>query len=224
VSNGTKELTMIRIIVVDDHLLFRMSLQAAIETHHPDIVVCGEAGSGEELFHTLADTPADVVLLDVNLPDMRGDDIARRLRSDYPSVKILAVSGDNTAETIAAMLEAGIDGFVGKLRANTSELVQAIRTVAGGIEYFGRDISAIIFDLYVAKKKTIDVTPEFTDREREIIILCRDGLIGKEIADRLNISINTVNFHKKNIYSKLGINNTTEMIQYALKNGIIRMN
>jgi DNA-binding CsgD family transcriptional regulator len=75
----------------------------------------------------------------------------------------------------------------------------------------------------VAKKKTSVVSSDFTNREREIILLCRDGLMCKEIADRLGISINTVNNHKKNIFLKLGINNTMEMVQYAMKNGIIRI-
>ena len=213
---------MIRLIVVDDHRLFRIGLKAAFESL-PDILVAGEADCGNELFRILASTPADLVLLDINLPDMWGVDIARRLRSEYPDMKILAVSAENTAETIQAMLEAGIHGFISKRNGDANELAEAIRTVMSGVEYFGRDISAIIFDLYVAKKKTATVTHEFSEREREIINACRDGLLCKEIADRLGISVNTVNTHKKSIFQKLGINNTMEMVNYALKNGIIRM-
>jgi len=214
---------MINIIVVDDHNLFRMMLKSTFQTDYPDILVAGEAESGEELFRALSTTPADLVLLDVNLPDIWGVDVAHRLRRDYPAVKILAVSAENTSATIHAMIEAGIDGFISKQQGDADELAQAIRTVMNGVEYFGRDISAIIFDVYVAKKKTSVVTAEFSEREREIILLCRDGLICKEIADRLGIAVNTVNNHKKNIFSKLGINNTMEMVQYALKNGIIRI-
>ena len=212
-----------KIIIVDDHNLFRMMLKATFVASCPDICVTGEAESGEELFNVLPSTPADVVLLDINLPDIWGAEIARRLRRDYPALKILAVSAENTTETIQAMLEAGIDGFISKQRGDINELARAIRTVNSGLEYFGRDISSIIFDIYVAKKKSSVVTNEFTDREREIILLCRDGLMCKEIADHLGISINTVNNHKKNIFQKLGINNTMEMVQYALKKGIIRV-
>ena len=214
---------MIKIIVVDDHNLFRMMLKATFQSAYPDICVADEAENGEELFRILASTPADLVLLDINLPDIWGVDVARRLRRDYPAVKILAVSAESTSETIQAMLEAGIDGFISKQQGDANELAQAIRAVVGGEEYYGRDISTIMFDVYVAKKKTSVVTGEFTEREREIILLCRDGLIGKEIADRLGIAVNTVNNHKKNIFSKLGINNTMEMVQYALKKGIIRI-
>jgi DNA-binding NarL/FixJ family response regulator len=214
---------MIHVIVVDDHRLFRMGLKAALKSDHPDICITGEADSGAALFSLPALAAAHLVLLDVNMPDMGGAAIARRLRSEYPDVKILAISGENSAETVQTMLEEGIDGFISKQHGDTDELAEAIRTVMSGLEYFGRDISVILMGVYVAKKKTADVTPEFTDREREIIHLCRDGLIGKEIASRLGISVTTVNTHKSRIFQKLDINNTMEMVQYALKKGVIRI-
>ena len=210
-------------IIVDDHTLFRVGLKTAFEYGYPDICVAGEADCGEAFFALLPSTPADIVLLDINLPDIGGVEIARRLRRYYPHVKILAVSAENANETIREMLEAGVDGFVSKQKCNTDELAHAIRTVMNGLEYFGRDISAIIIGVYVSKKKTAEITHEFTEREREIILLCRDGLMVKEIAGRLGISTHTVNAHKRNIFQKLDINNTMEMVQYALKKGIIRM-
>ena len=214
---------MIQVVVVDDHPLFRFGLKATLKANHPDIHVAGEADCGEALFRLPELTTADIVLLDINLPDVSGVEIARRLRRDYPAVKVLAISAENTAETIKAMLETGINGFISKRQSDDNELADAIRTVMSGLEYFGRDISAIIYDIFVSKKKTTVVTPEFTEREREIILACRDGLLCKEIATRLGISTHTVNAHKNNIFQKLGINNTMEMVQYALKKGIIRV-
>ena len=214
---------MIQVIIVDDHPLFRIGLKATFKDCHPDICVAGEADCGEALFKLLAKTTADLVLLDINLPDISGVEIASRLRRDYPAVKILVVSAENTSETIKSMLELGIDGFISKRKSGTDELAEAVRTVMSGLEYFGRDISAIIYDVFVSKKKTTVVTHEFTEREREIILACRDGLQCKEIATRLGISANTVNTHKNHIFSKLGINSTIEVVQYALKNGIIRV-
>jgi len=212
---------MIRVIIVDDHRLFRMGIKSVFETRHPDIQVTGEADCGKELFAVLDSGPADLVLLDINLPDMGGAEIAGRIHRDYPAVKILAVSAENTVETIESMLEAGIDGFISKQKGDADELAVAIRTIMDGLEYYGRDISSIILGVYVAKKKTTEVSAEFTEREREIILACRDGLLCKEIADRMNVSVNTINTHKKRIFMKLGINNTMEMVQYALRNGII---
>ena len=113
---------MIRIIVVDDHRLFRMGLKAAFEIGHPDMFIAGEADSGEEFFRILASTQADVALLDINLPDMWGVEVARQLSRDYPKLKILAVSAENTAETIEAMIEAGIHGFISKRNGDANEL------------------------------------------------------------------------------------------------------
>ena len=214
--------SMIQVIVVDDHLLFRSGLKMTLQWAYPDICVTGEADCGEALFALLPATPADIVLLDVNLPDICGVEIARRLRKEYPALKILAVTADDTPETLKAMLETGIEGFISKQNNDYDMLAGAIHAVMSGLDYFGRDISNILLGVYASKKKTTAVTSEFTGREREIIIACSNGLMGKEIANHLGISINTVNTHKKNIFQKLGINNTVEMIQYALKNGIIR--
>jgi DNA-binding NarL/FixJ family response regulator len=120
---------MINVIVVDDHRLFRKGLKAIFKADHPDIVITGEAESGKELFGILTHTPADLVLLDINLPDIWGVEIAHRLRNDYPALKILAISAENTAETVKAMLDAGIDGFISKQKGETDELAEAIRTV-----------------------------------------------------------------------------------------------
>ena len=214
---------VIQIIIVDDHRLFRMGLKNTLQTACSDIHVAGEADSGEALFALPALATADLVLLDINLPDMGGAEIARRLTRDYPEIKILAISAENDNKTVQYMIDAGIDGFISKQNSDADELMQAIHSVMNCEEYFGRDIASIIYDVYVAKKKTTVITPEFTGREREIILLCREGLICKEIANRLNISTNTINFHKKNIYQKLGINNTVEMVKYAMATGIIRM-
>ncbi|MDR2971924.1 MAG: response regulator transcription factor [Bacteroidales bacterium] len=212
---------MIQVIIVDDHRLFRIGVKAAINDDYPDICVVGDAENGKEFFAILRTTPADVVLLDINLPDMNGSEIARRLRSDYPNLKVLALSAETTPETVNAMLEVGIDGFISKQQSDTAELAHAIKTVVSGLEYYGQDIATIIYGIYVSKKKTTTITEEFTEREREIIIACRDGLLCKEIADRMGVSTNTINTHKKRIFQKLGINTTIEMVQYALKKGII---
>ena len=212
----------IHIIIVDDHRLFRLGVRAAFQCSNYDICIDDDVDSGEALFASSALATADLLLLDVKMPGMGGVEITRRLRSEYPDLKILAISGENTPEAIQAMLEAGIHGFISKQNGDFNELAEAIRTVYDGLEYFGRDIAAIIFDVFVSKKQTTVVSNEFTEREKEIIYLCRDGLMCKEVAARLNISPGTVHTHKKNIFLKLGINNTMEMVQYAMKKGIIK--
>ena len=211
----------IKAIVVDDHELFRLGLRMAVELHYPDIVIEGEVGSGHEFFSLLKTVAADIVLLDIALPDMSGIDIARLLKKEYPQMKILVISAENSASTVEEMLNIGIEGFISKLNSNPDTLAEAIRSIMQGVDFFGKDIAEIISRIYIAKKKTTQITPEFTEQEKHIIECCQEGLSGKLIADRLNLSLRTVDWHKSNIFRKLGINSTLEMVQFALKNGII---
>ena len=214
---------MTRVIIVDDHTLIRMGIKGTLSSKCPDICVVGEAADGKSLFRLLETTPADLILLDIVLPDMNGIEIARILRSNYQKIKILVISVENTSNTIQQLLEIGIDGFISKRQCTGEELPEAIRNVMSGMEYFGRDIASIIYSIYVSKRETATATVEFSEREREIIHLCRNGFQSKEIGDQLHISPRTVETHKKNIFKKLGINNSLEMVQYALKKGIIQI-
>ena len=213
--------TMIKVIIVDDHELFRLGIRTAIENRHPDLNIAGEAESGAALFALLNRVDADIVLLDIALPDMSGIDVARRLKNERPALKILVISAENTIPVVQSMLNVDVEGFISKRRGGVDMFAEAIRSVMQGINYYGTDISEIIYSIYISKKKTAEVSSDFTKQEKRIIELCSVGLPGKLIADRLGISISTVNNHKNNIFRKLGINNTMEMVQYAIKNGII---
>jgi len=212
---------MISVILVDDHELFRSGIRLALTSRHPDIHIAGEAETGAEFFAILKTTPADLVVLDVIMPDMSGIEIAKQLKKEKPEMKILVVSSENTAAVTEALLEVGINGFISKRMGGIDALADAIHSVMNGLDYFGKDISDIIYRIYVAKKKTTEITSEFTQQERKIIELCREGLQSKQIAGQLCISPRTVENHKNHIFRKLGINSTLEMIQYAMKHGII---
>jgi len=211
----------INVIIVDDQEFFRVGVKTAITNRHPDLCVVGEAGSGAEFFTLLETVCPDIVMLDIKLPDMTGIDIARRLKAERPDIKILAISAENSSATIKEMLDIGIEGFISKRNGGIDEYAEAVRSIIQGANYLGKDISEIIYDMYISIKKTTEVTAEFTEQEKKIIELCRQCLPGKLIADRLCISLRTVNVHKNNIFKKLGINSTAEMVQYAMKNGII---
>ena len=212
----------VNIIIVDDHDFFRLGLKTAIETNHPDIAVVGEARCGNDFFALLPNTSAELVLLDLLLPDMNGIEIARRLKSEYPQIKILVISSETSASTIEQLLNIGIEGFISKFDSDMNTFAEAIRAVTQGLEYYGKDISQIISQIYIAKKKTAQVlTPEFTEQEKRIIEYCHEGLTGKKIANHLNISYKTMEWHKLNIFSKLGIHSTLELVHYAMKNGIV---
>jgi len=215
---------MIKVIIVDDHAIFRLGIKTAIKENYPDIEIVGEAATGKDLFNLLKTTKADIILLDIMLPDISGIEIARILKTECPELKILAISAENTTEIVSQMLDMGIEGFITKRAGNIETLIEAIRSIIMGFEFWGQDISYIIRKIYLSKKNTPIVSKEFTPSEKRIIELCHEGLLVKEIACQLKISPRTVESHKTNIFTKLGINNTMEMIKYALKHGIIRTN
>jgi DNA-binding NarL/FixJ family response regulator len=182
------------------------------------IEVVAEAASGRELFAALETTSPDLLLLDIMLPDMSGIEIARKIKANYPEIKILLLSAEEPKKVIEQVLETGVEGYISK-SAEMREIEDAIVSVMNGMEYFGRDISKVICEIYSSKKKHEQKESKFTVREMEIIHLCNEGLLVKEIAERLNISPNTVKTHKTNIFQKLGINNSVELAKYMMKTG-----
>lgn len=211
----------INTIIVDDHALFRLGLRKAIEIHHLDIAIVAEVQNGTDFFSLLKTTTVDLVLLDILLPDMHGIEIVRRLKSEYPQIKILIISCDTSVSTINEMLDIGIEGFISKFDSNIDIFADAIRAIMQGLEYYGTDIFHIMRQIYLAKKKTAQLFPGFSNQEKRIIDCCIKGLSGKQIADHLNIAYKTMEWHKLNIFRKLDIHNTSELVRFAMQNGII---
>jgi DNA-binding NarL/FixJ family response regulator len=207
----------IRVIVLDDHRIFRLGLREELRCMDIPVEMAGEAESGEEFFRLLKNTKADMVLLDLILPDMPGVDVARRLRKERPAMKILVLSAEERLETLEALMNIGIDGFVSKA-GPANELQTAIEYIADGAEFFGRDIARLVHCVHVAKKSE---DFNFTPREKEIMMLCAKGLSAKEIATHMSISLKTVINHKYNIFKKMGIDNCMELVKYAMRNGMI---
>lgn len=222
------------IIIVDDHSLFRLGLISIIKDFKHPTKVIGEAESEIELFALLEkDLIPDVILLDIILPESSGIDIAKRIRAEYPEIKIIILSSEVYEEIIDEILEVGVDGYLSKL-ARREDIEKAINTVMGGERFFGNSVSKIIMDMYVGKKysqKTKkyfwqnkkEINKEITNREIEVIKLLSEGYIVKEIASKLNISPRTVETHKANILEKLGFSRTIDLIKYAIKNGIVEI-
>ena len=213
----------IKVIIVDDFDIFRTGVRTVFETRHPDVEVVGEAGSGDEFFALLREVAADIVLLDIDMPGMRGTEVARRLKKERPEMKILALSAMYTAEVVDEMVETGIEGFISKSQGGGDIPAEAIRSIMAGFEYYGRDISDVIRRVYVDKMKTKKISDEYTGVERRIMELCMKGHSAKMIAAELGNTARTVDWHKRQIFKKMGINSTAEMVRHALKKGIIRI-
>lgn len=206
------------IAILDDHELIRVGVAGTLQsTPH---TITASVSTAAQLFEALeAGTPCDIVLLDILMPDTNGVEVAERLRREYPDIKIIVLSIDNREFTLMQLLKIGMDGFVSK-SSPLSEIPLAIDSVANGVPFYGRDISILIRDITDAKLNNKNIAA-LSKREIEIIKACCDGLMGKEIADKFHISLRAVNSHKTNIFNKLGLSSSVEMVRFAIEHGII---
>jgi DNA-binding NarL/FixJ family response regulator len=194
---------MIRVILADDHRMFRETLKVPLEAE-PDIEIVGEARTGAETLSLLEQHKADVLVIDINLPDVSGIDVARKVRLLYPELHAVALSGYADRVYIEAMLKAGALGYVVK-SAGTSELVAAIRAAAKGATYLSQD-AASAMTRRVLDDNELGPPPKFslTPREQEVLCLLAEGKRAAEIASALGISVATADVHRRNIKTKLG--------------------
>ena len=208
----------IRLMLVDDHPLMLLGISSMLDGK-ADIQVVGTAGNGQEALTKARELNPDVMMLDIVMPGMDGVELARQMRAELPDVRLLVLSSDTSLATLEPLLGMGIDGFLPK-SSESAVMLEAVRSVAAGYEYFGTDIARLIERISLAKKASESL---FTPRELDVIRLSAQGLQYKEIAGRLGIKYLTVVTIKNNIFRKLGINNTVELVVYALKKGLISL-
>ncbi|MBQ7639483.1 MAG: response regulator transcription factor [Bacteroidales bacterium] len=210
----------IRILLVDDHPLMLMGIRAMLEGQ-TDIEIVGTAADGAKALAMLASMERlpNVMLLDIMMPGMDGIELARRMRAEMPDVALLVLSSDTSLATLEPLLNIGIDGFLSK-SSDRQTMLSAIRSVAAGYEFFGTDVARLIERISIAKKASDSL---FTPRELDVIRLSCQGLQYKEIAGQLGIKYLTVVTIKNNIFRKLGINNTVELVLYAIKKELITL-
>ena len=204
--------------ILDDHELIRVGVTGVLHDTPHNITI--SVACAEDLFEALEQgTPCDLLLLDILMPGINGFEVAKRMRTEYPEIKIIVLSVDTKEYVITQLMQIGIDGFISK-NGPLEEVNMAIDTVNEGVPFYGRDLAVLVRDIVDAQlnKKSSAL---LTKRELEIIEACCAGLLGKEIADKFHISLRAVNSHKTNIFNKLGISSSVEMVRFALEHGII---
>lgn len=221
-----------KIIIVDDHALYRLGISTVIREKIPYGTILAEYSSGQELLlHLATGTEPDILLLDIIMPEITGIDLAKIIKEDYPNIKILILSSEVETKVIMQLLDIGVNGYLSKLTAK-DDLVKAIESIAEGNLFYGQDISRIIYDTYIAKnisqkegscifKKKYHPNITLTKREIEVVELLCEGLLLKEVADRLCLSKRTIENHKANIMGKLGFHSIADLVKYAIKEGIV---
>ncbi len=212
----------IRIILVDDHQIIRDGLRVLL-MHLPELMITGEASSGGELLALLKTNPADILIMDICLPGISGILLTEQIRKLYPEVKVIMLTAMTSEEFILNSLKAGAYGYLPK-DVRQEELVEAILTVSEGKEYIARAISAKVLQKLVRYSRTPANERQeniLSVRESEVLELFAEGYSYKEIADRLSISVRTVETHKEHIMDKLGLHSVADIVKYAIKQGYI---
>ncbi len=204
----------IRVLIVDDHQLFRDGVRALILSA-PDMEVAGEAATGEAAVQAAAENKPDVVLMDIQMPDMDGIEAARALTESDPELNILMVTMFEDDQSVFKAMRAGARGYILK-GAKHDEMLRAIRAVGSGEAIFSPGIAARMMAFFTSSRAAIpaEAFPDLTDREREVLTLIAQGKSNAEIAQALVISVKTVRNHASNIFSKLQV---TDRAQAAIR-------
>ncbi len=206
---------MIKIIIADDHYIIRDGLKAMLEKNDFCKIV-GEAANGEELLELLKTTPCDVVCTDISMPVMDGVEATKQILKHFPKTKVMCLSMHEEAGFIKKMMEAGAVGYVFK-DASKEELQTAIKAVHGGKKYFNQKLFDILLNMESGGKEVNILSA----REKEILKLISEEYTNPEIAEKLFLSVRTVDTHRQNLIQKLDVKNTAGLVKYAIKSGLI---
>jgi DNA-binding NarL/FixJ family response regulator len=211
----------IRIIIADDHEIFRKGLKLIL-TRLKYVDLAGEAQNGKEVVDIIKKKNVDIILMDIEMPEMNGIEATRKILEIRPQVKIVALTMFNDEKYIEDMLDAGAKGFL--LKNTTKQVLdRALRTIAEGNNYYSDELFSFFTRKVAGDKSTPDIELNLTKREKEILQLICEGMNNEEIASKLSISERTVIGHKSNLLAKTNCKSTPSLISYSIKNKIVRL-
>jgi DNA-binding NarL/FixJ family response regulator len=215
----------IKILLVDDHQIILDGVKTMI-VEEADIDFIGCASNGVKALEMIKLHSPDIVISDISMPDMTGIELTGQIQELYPNSKVLILSMYTTDDYIYNAIKAGARGILPKQDTTREMLLEAVRTIYAGEQYFAPKISKNLMKNYlsgVKKGTNSEDTRKYslTQREKEILKLYVEGLSNQEVADKLNISIRTVETHKNNIMQKFEFKSTIEMVKFALKNNLV---
>ncbi len=214
----------IKVLLVDDHAILREGLRALLSLAG-DIEVVGEAGDGREGVEAATRLKPDLILMDVAMPVMDGLEATLEIRRQLPECKVLILTQHDNKEYIFPILRAGASGYVLK-KAAGAELVSAIRAVHQGGAFLHPSVAKAVVEGYVGRDGEHEEhqgLDKLSEREIQVLKLVAEGLSNQEIADMLVLSVKTVMGHRANVMQKLGFHNRTELVKYAIRQGLVRM-
>lgn len=213
----------IRLLLVDDHPIVLDGIKSHLGAQ-PDFEVVGDAANGLDAIRKAKLTLPDVILLDINMPTMNGLEAMGHLRKQVPNARVIILTMHDSKEYIAQIVRLGARGYLLK-DCSPAELVSAIKAVHAGEVYFSPTVSKVLVEEMVDGKRTSDqpAPAPLTEREREVLSLIAEGLLNKQIADRLGIGVRTIETHRERIMRKLDIHTVAGLTKYAIARGMTTM-
>lgn len=208
---------MIRVVIADDHVIFRQGLLKLLQSAR-DISVIGEAGNGNEILNLIIRERPDLAILDISMTGIGGLEIAEEIRNKKVDAKVIFLTMHNDPLTAKKAILSGASGYIIKDNA-FEDLLYAIRSVASGGKFISPSISEKVLNSCTAKEGENHI---LTVRESEILRLIASGLSNKQIADKLCISVKTVETHRARIMQKLDLHTTADLVRYAIRTGILK--
>lgn len=219
VQSAGKPGKAIRVLLVDDHPVVRQGLRSCL-VGNLHLAIVGEASDGREGVRKAKELLPDIVLMDIDMPNMNGLAAAELLRKDLPQVKVLILSMYSHSEFVMRIVQSGARGYVLK-EAAPNELVKAIETIHAGEAFFSPDIARLALNQFVQGNGVGPHPYELTAREREVLIAIAEGLSNKEIACRLGVGVRTVETHRERIIRKLNIHSIAGLTKFAISKGLV---
>lgn len=207
----------IKVLVVDDHPVVRKGISLCLGQRE-NLVIAGEAGNGREALRLARELNPDLVLMDINMPEMNGLAVTEVLRRELPGIKVLILSGYGHLDSVMRILQAGAQGFILK-ESPPEELVHAIETVQAGGTYFSSTVAQTALNRFMRNDPVAIGTPQLTNREREVLTQIAEGLSNKEIAAQLGVGVRTVETHRERIMRKLDIHHVAGLTKFAIARG-----
>lgn len=215
----------IKLLLADDHPIVREGIRSVIERTTDDIEIVGESSNGNEVLEFARKNLVDVYILDISMPMLNGIETTVKLIKMNPNTKIIILSVHDSRSFVEKTLSCGAKGYLLKESA-VDEVIHAIHEVNRGRYYLSAAISKYIVNGFLSEINKRDINENLahlTEREREVLQLIAEGFTNKEIASNLNLALNTVHVHRKNIMQKLDIHKHAGLIRYAIKEGIVKL-
>lgn len=209
----------VKVILADDHSMIREGIKQLLEITG-EIEVIGEATDGLECLGLLKKVKADVLLLDINMPNMNGLQVLEKINKTQYDIKVLMLTVHNEIEYLIKAIDIGIDGYLLK-DSGSDELKKAIFSIYNGEKYIQPELAPLLNQKLVEKESDLDKIHSLTKRELQILKLIAEGLFNKEIGDRLNISERTVKNHVFNLFKKIDAADRTQAAVFAIRNNVV---